>query len=52
MQFDQLLASIQPLDEASMQAARLRQNVLTNPQGCLGRLEELSIQVADVSGKS
>jgi nicotinate-nucleotide--dimethylbenzimidazole phosphoribosyltransferase len=47
-----LIDSIQPLDEAAMQAARLRQNNLTKPQGSLGRLEELSIQVAGITGQA
>ncbi len=29
-----------------------RQNMLTKPQGSLGRLEELSIQLAGITGKS
>jgi nicotinate-nucleotide--dimethylbenzimidazole phosphoribosyltransferase len=33
-----------------MQAARLRQDSLTKPQSSLGRLEELSIQVAGITG--
>jgi nicotinate-nucleotide--dimethylbenzimidazole phosphoribosyltransferase len=35
-----------------MQAARERQNQLTKPAGSLGRLEELSIQLAGIVGKS
>ena len=35
-----------------MQAARARQDMLTKPQGSLGRLEELSIQLAGITGKS
>lgn len=34
-----------------MAAARARQNVLTKPAGSLGRLEELSIQLAGVTGR-
>ncbi len=33
-----------------MQAARARQNELTKPPGSLGRLEELSIRVAGITG--
>lgn len=51
MSLGELIASIQPLDEAAMQAARGRQNQLTKPQGSLGRLEELSIQLAGISGR-
>lgn len=42
------LPTISPLDTASMQAARARQDTLTKPQGSLGRLEELSIQLAGI----
>jgi len=45
------IAKIQPLDEGAMQAARDRQNQLTKPQGSLGRLEEISIQLAGISGR-
>ena len=34
-----------------MTAARSRQDMLTKPQGSLGRLEELSIQLAGIQGK-
>jgi site-specific DNA-cytosine methylase len=34
-----------------MVAAELRQNGLTKPQGSLGRLEELSVQLAGIQGK-
>jgi nicotinate-nucleotide--dimethylbenzimidazole phosphoribosyltransferase len=44
-----LITRIQPLDAASMSAARARQDVLTKPQGSLGRLEALSIQVAGIT---
>lgn len=45
------IAKIEGLDEAAMAAARARQNMLTKPAGSLGRLEELSIQLAGVTGK-
>jgi len=35
-----------------MQAARRRQDILTKPQGSLGRLEDLSIQIAGVTGQA
>lgn len=45
------IARISPLDEAAMAAARARQDNLTKPQGSLGRLEELSIQMAGIQGR-
>ena len=42
---------IAPLDEAAMTAARERQARLAKPPGSLGRLEELSIQLAGITGK-
>jgi nicotinate-nucleotide--dimethylbenzimidazole phosphoribosyltransferase len=49
MTLNEIIAKIKPLDDAAMQAARLRQDRLTKPQGSLGRLEELSIQVAGIT---
>src|SRR5215217_2209983 len=46
MQIEEIIANIPPLDEAAMQSARARQDRLTKPPGSLGRLEELSIQLA------
>ena len=42
---------IKPLDEGAMSEARARQDILTKPPGSLGRLEELSIQLAGVQAK-
>ena len=42
---------IKPLDEEAMAKAQARQDTLTKPQGSLGRLEELSIQLAGIQGK-
>ena len=42
---------VSPLDEAAMTAARERQAQLAKPPGSLGRLEELSVQLAGISGK-
>jgi nicotinate-nucleotide--dimethylbenzimidazole phosphoribosyltransferase len=50
MQLRELISAVQPLDEAAMEAARRRQDQLTKPQGSLGRLEEISIQVAGMVG--
>ena len=43
---------IQTLDKKSMAIARARQDTLTKPLGSLGRLEELSIQIAGIQAKS
>ena len=43
--------SILPLDEGAMNAARARQAQLAKPPGSLGRLEELSIQLAGITGQ-
>ena len=45
------LAAIRPLDEAAATAARRRQDSLTKPPGSLGRLEELSVQLAGITGQ-
>ena len=42
---------IEPLDEAAMTAARARQAQLAKPPGSQGRLEELSVQLAGITGK-
>jgi nicotinate-nucleotide--dimethylbenzimidazole phosphoribosyltransferase len=47
-----LAASIEALDSKAMQAARERQEQLTKPAGSLGRLEELAIQLAGISGQA
>ncbi|MDP9312335.1 MAG: nicotinate-nucleotide--dimethylbenzimidazole phosphoribosyltransferase [Pseudomonadota bacterium] len=42
---------IRPLDEEAMRAARERQDELTKPQGSLGRLEDLAVKVAGITGQ-
>jgi nicotinate-nucleotide--dimethylbenzimidazole phosphoribosyltransferase len=49
---DRTIKEIVPLDEAAMAAARARQDQLTKPLGSLGRLEELSIQLAGIFGEA
>ncbi|HMQ33491.1 MAG TPA: nicotinate-nucleotide--dimethylbenzimidazole phosphoribosyltransferase [Chloroflexaceae bacterium] len=44
------VARIAPLDATAMSAARARQDALTKPQGALGRLEELAIRIAGITG--
>ena len=43
--------SIKPLDLQAMSEARKRQNELLKPQGSLGELEEISIQIAGITGR-
>ncbi len=45
------IEAIKSLDREAMAEARARQDTLTKPQGSLGRLEELSIQLAGIQGK-
>ena len=45
------IESIQPLDRTAMAEARARQDTLTKPPGSLGRLEDLSVQLAGILGK-
>ena len=49
---DRVLKAIKPLDSSTMAAARRRQDSLTKPHGSLGRLEELSIQIAGIRGEA
>ena len=49
---ENVLKAIKPLDNAAMRAARERQDSLTKPQGSLGRLETLSIQIAGIRGET
>ncbi len=46
------LKMIRPLDEKAINEARARQNLLTKPEGSLGRLEDLSIQIAGIQRKA
>ena len=48
MQLEKILQQIQPLDESAMRTAQARQDTLTKPRGSLGRLEELSVQLAGI----
>lgn len=46
------MRQVKPLDRDAMRQAQARQDTLTKPQGSLGRLEELSIQVAGITGQA
>ena len=44
------ISSVTMLDQAAMAAARERQAKLAKPPGSFGRLEDLSIQLAGITG--
>ena len=48
---NEVIASVCPLDESVMFAAQQRQAQLAKPPGSLGRLEDLSIQLAGITGQ-
>ena len=45
------IAAIRPADEAAMAAARRRQAELAKPPGSLGKLEEMAVRMAGVTGQ-
>jgi len=45
-----VIDQVKPLDEKAMQKARARLDVLTKPQGSLGRMEDLAVQLAGIHG--
>ncbi|MGA2515481.1 MAG: nicotinate-nucleotide--dimethylbenzimidazole phosphoribosyltransferase [Thermodesulfobacteriota bacterium] len=47
---NQTIGGIRPLDKKAMEEARIRQDSLTKPQGSLGQLESVSIQIAGIKG--
>ena len=51
MELSDITNAILPLDAAAMAAARKRQAQLAKPPGSLGRLEDLSVQLAGITGK-
>ncbi len=51
MTITQLLSRIRPLDEEAMDRARKRQAELAKPPGSLGRLEDLSVRLAGITGQ-
>lgn len=46
-----LIDSVKPLDQQAMAAARQRQAELAKPPGSLAKLEDLSVQMAGITGK-
>ena len=51
MELQEVIGSVSSLGEAAMAAARKRQAQLAKPPGSLGRLEELSVQLAGITGQ-
>ena len=51
MELTKWLSAVEPLNEDAMTATRERQAQLAKPPGSLGRLEELSIQLAGITGR-
>lgn len=51
MNLQQYVNRVQPLDAPAMEKARRRQAQLAKPPGSLGRLEELSVQLAGITGR-
>jgi nicotinate-nucleotide--dimethylbenzimidazole phosphoribosyltransferase len=49
---ERAIGAIGPLDGEAMAAARARQDQLTKPRGSLGRLEQLSVQLAGIRGEA
>lgn len=48
---EETLSRIGPLDKGAMVTAQRRQDQLTKPPGSLGRLEELSVKLAGITGQ-
>lgn len=44
------ISSVKPLDEKAMQEAKARQESLAKPPGSLGKLEDISIKMAGITG--
>ena len=51
MELDALVRAVAPLDRGTRTAAEVYQARLAKPPGSLGRLEELSIQLAGITGR-
>ena len=51
MNINETISLVSPLNKAAMEKAVARQSQLAKPPGSLGRLEELSVQMAGITGK-
>jgi nicotinate-nucleotide--dimethylbenzimidazole phosphoribosyltransferase len=49
-QLQEIIGSIKPLDQSAMDKALIRMDNLTKPQGSLGRMEDLAVQLAGIHG--
>ena len=47
----ELIGEIKGLDEDAMKAAKERQDYLAKPPGSLGRLEDIAVKIAGITGK-
>ncbi|MGB3682894.1 MAG: nicotinate-nucleotide--dimethylbenzimidazole phosphoribosyltransferase [Rubrobacteraceae bacterium] len=52
MTLEEKISRIPDLDREAMEAAEIRQSHLTKPAGALGRLEELSVRLAGITGEA
>ncbi len=51
LKLKETIEEITPLDEDAMAAAKRRLDSLTKPQGSLGRLEDIAVRIAGITGK-
>ncbi len=45
-----VIGAVKPLNRDAMEKARKRMDILTKPQGSLGRMEDLAVQLAGIKG--
>lgn len=50
-QLQRLIGEVKPLNAEAMEQAKQRQSMLAKPPGSLGKLEEISIQLAGITGQ-
>lgn len=51
IEFMKLVSTIEDLDRKAMEAARKREESLAKPPGSMGRLEDIAVQLAGISGR-